>query len=526
MKKVILIFILLNLSIAYGEIVDLDELHTYDMLYENAEELVDKYPKILKLVKLGQTSDDRLVFVMILSDSVHNSLRLKEGYVDKMHYFFEGGIHARENPGPILLLKTIELYCEDYYDDNKVPDFNVKKILKSHVLHFIPITNPDGYDLATSGIESIGSESQKILSTLYDQRYDQYKSNVNGVDINRNFPGDYYDVSKEKWQDIWNKVHNNFRSYKPSSSFYPGPYAGSEIETQLLMDYSLKYDFRSYISYHSKGMVIYYNKWMLSQKHNQMTLRLANVISNYSQYDLIHNSKYEASSGYLTDYTAMRTLKPSITVESVWWKRTLPVNETVIKASFEELKYLPLYVVKQGEKEGYFKYKWYLEGKYVRDFEEYVYAKAMKDRFGGQVLIYEGTPKVYSDFDKNLVTRQEFIELIMTDSPSEKLSKPFYDCDNQDVLRARALGYISGYGNYFRPHDYITYEEVYVILAKVFYPDYKLTQDYSLTLKTKWVLESIKILFENEVLDLRGVSLGRITLYELKAFLETIKSGG
>jgi hypothetical protein len=52
------------------------------------------------------------------------------------------------------------------------------------------------------------------------------RQNANGVDLNRNFPTPNWSVNANKY---WAKTGNNVRRY-------PGPNAGSEVESQLLMD--------------------------------------------------------------------------------------------------------------------------------------------------------------------------------------------------------------------------------------------------------------------------------------------------
>jgi hypothetical protein len=52
------------------------------------------------------------------------------------------------------------------------------------------------------------------------------RQNANGVDLNRNFPTPNWNVNANNY---WAKTGNNIRRY-------PGPNAGSEVESQLLMD--------------------------------------------------------------------------------------------------------------------------------------------------------------------------------------------------------------------------------------------------------------------------------------------------
>ena len=521
MKKIIVLFLVLLSSVTFGE--DIDNLYTAETLYEKILSLEKQYPGIIKVVNLGYSTDGRPIYAVVMTEKVHITMRVSEGYVEKMHFLVESGIHSRENPGPNIIVNMIETYAKDYYDDTVIPEYNLHEILGENVLHFIPLSNPDGYNLSNRGLYTISKENQNKLLSFRDQDFRNYKSNIRGVDLNRNFPGYYYDIELERWRDIWNMIHNDYTSYRPGGAFYFGTYAGSEVETSILMDYLLDYDFRNYLSFHSKGEVIYYDKWMLSEKHNQDAARLASKISFETDYNMIESSRYTSSSGYLTDFTAMNTLKPSLTIETIHWSETLPVTTAVVNKAYMEVKNVPLIAVDEGNKVGYFDYKWYIDGRYVRDFEEDIYAKAFFEEYGGTVLKYEGRPRLFLNENMNKVTRldliKEVMEVLQVDS---ELGEAYLDCDDEVVRKARALGIISDQ-DYFRPNEYATHEEAYVVLKQAFYNNYKLKTDYKVEIGTLWAIEAIKILHENNIIDYERLMVGRITLGELRGYLLIIE---
>ncbi|MCH4888628.1 hypothetical protein EZV73_13630 [Acidaminobacter sp. JC074] len=520
MRKIIAIFLLVLSSVTFAE--DIDKLYTAETLYDQVISLENKYPEIIKVVHLGQSTDGRPIYAVVMTENVHITMRVSEGYVEKMHFLVESGIHSRENPGPNLMVKMIEDYAKDYYDDSVIEDYNLKELLSSNVLHIIPLSNPDGYNLSNRGLYTISKENQNLLLSFRDQDFRNYKSNIRGVDLNRNFPGYYYDVDLERWRDIWNMIHNEYTSYRPGGAFYFGTHAGSEVETKLMMDYFLDYDFRNYLSFHSKGEVIYYDKWMLSDNHNKHASNLAYKIALETGYDMVASSRYTSSSGYSTDFVAMNTLKPSLTVETVHWKQTLPVTTSVVNRAYDQVKHVPLIAMKEGNRVGYFDYKWYLDGRYVRDFEDQVYAKAFYDEYGGMVLKYEGRPRLFLNENMNKVTRLEMIQEVMA-LVSDKVvpGQAYLDCDDLSVRKARTLGIISDQ-DYFRPDDYATHEETYVVLKQAFYDDYVLSNDHQVNIRAFWAVEAIKILHENNIIDYDRLLVGRITLGELRGYLVII----
>lgn len=504
MKKIVLIFLLLG-AISFGEdVVDLKMPNSAETIYEKALSLEARYPSIIQVVSLGYSTAGRPIYAVVMSDQVEQTMLYSEGYVEKMHYLVETGIHSRENPGPVLILKMIEDYAKDYENDQVIPDYNVKEMLKKHVIHFIPLSNPDGYNLANRGLYTIEEPFRSNLLSFEDQDFRNYKSNVNGVDLNRNFPNEFYDIKQKRWRDLWRLFTNDFMSYEPSGAYYFGPYAGSEVETNLLMTYLLKYDFRNYVSFHSKGQIVYHYKWMLSDLHNERTKQLAEKVTTLTGYDLGKGSKETTSSGYLTDFTAMNTLKPSITVETIYWKETLPVTTDLIMEAYEEVKYVPLLAVEDGDLTGYFPYKWYKNGQYVRDFEEGVYARAFVKAFGGELQFYRGQPKRFLNPLLNKVTRREMIHEIMAYLDAHDLIlTPYLDCDDQLVLKARSLGIIDETA-YFYPEQLVTRQEAVSIILKAF-PN-----------------SSLEILSKHLTVDYKGYKMGRITLGELKGVLALI----
>lgn len=534
MKKylIMLVIIILFTNISFaaddiglsGDLIDLNADYSADDIYHNAMLLQKKYPEIIKVVDLGNSLDNRKIFSIIMSEKIKPTMYSKFSYVDKMHFLVESGTHGRENVGPNVIMKSIETYAKDYYDDSVIAEYNLSEILKNNVIHFVPLVNPDGYDLTTKGISSISPGFRDELRSFGDWNFSNYKSNLNGVDINRNYPGYYFDVKLGKWRDIWNMIHNEYRSFIPGEAFYFGPYAGSEIETQIMMDYLLKYDFRNYLSYHNRGEVIYWNGWMLSDQFNLRAKELSKKAEELTGYHIEDTTVTSSSSGYMSDYVPMNTLKPAITIELNDSKIKLPASPEYFLEPYNKTVLLPLSFVEIGRLTGYFKYKWYKDGIYIRDFEEKIYSDAFTKEYGGTIIESEGKPKLYSNENLNKISRLEFTKLVMSklEYNIDDVFYEFDDCSDSDVLKARSLGIISGYNNKFRPNDYLSHEELYVIFHKSFYPDYKLQNAINVNLSNSWAIESFFVLVENDILDYSNLKMGIATLGEANKIMNDI----
>jgi len=454
---------------AYGEedIVELVDDYTAEDIYHKAQELVETYPDILKMEVLGYSQGNQPIFVLHLTEK---PLELDQAYVDKMHFFIEGGIHSRENVGPVMLLRIVETYAQDYYDDQVLDHVSLRTYLAENVIHILPLTNPDGYNLANFGPLALDWQSREKIKNIDIVNYRDLKANLSGVDINRNFPGLYYDIEEEAFVDVWSKKVDQYVSYSPSSAFYYGPYAGSELETRILMDYILRYDFRNYLSFHSRGEIIYYHRWMLSDLHNQRSTELGLAISRGrgNGYDLFSNGT-DSGSGYMTDYASMLTLKPSLTIETVPPGYRLPTSEHFINKAYKENLYVILQAVDHSRSLGYYPYRLYVDGKYIRDYEESVYAYAMADHFGGIIYEAEGQPEWDLPRHMRNFTRLQMLKYIRVLKSFEAVEEVISFKDTEDYLANQFLnlGLVTGDGEHFRPYDLAKSEEVYVLLARV-----------------------------------------------------------
>ncbi len=524
MRKIltaIIIFIILIQPIKIYGVVSLWADYDAEAFAILARELESKYPDIIKVTTIGHSTDHREITAIILTANVLDMEENDDFYTDKLHYLIEGGLHSRENVSTPMLLKIIESYAVDYYMPEYLMDVEMKDLLDQVVFHFIPLSNPDGYDLANVGLNSISEPYKSYLQTMPSDNYSNYKSNVNGVDLNRNFPGLYYDLSEGMFKDIWNKKHKYYRSFVPGSAFYFGETSGSEVETQVLMDYLLKYDFRNYLSFHSRGEVLYWKRAMLDVGFNHRSEALAGQIADYTGYDKDQDA-YQASSGYMMDFTAMQTLKPSITIETVHHRYTLPTTKENITKAYMENLLVPVIAAREGIRTGYFDYKLYIDHVYVRDYPTEAYGQAWAKETGGVLHTYKGQPIRELSDDHQALSRKDVVHLIMKDiHVDEKVTlESFDDTDDVKLLQARHLGIINGFNNKFNPDGMATHQGTYVMLYNTFFTNQLSTNNYDY--KIYWASDAVNVLLENHIISEDEIRVGPILKDELLMFLDRV----
>ncbi|GHT54367.1 hypothetical protein AGMMS49982_18960 [Bacteroidia bacterium] len=175
-----------NGDFEYSE-MDLTQHFTYELLEERLLNLVNS-PHV-RLVEMGLSTRGRSIYMLVLG---HGDIVIAK----------EGGTHSRETFNTFALVKQVEDYVNSL-DTNAIRRRNLEEV----TVLIAVCTNPDGLE-----------------DMLRHPRHFANKTNMNGVDINRNFfasisGGLAHGVTK--CATIVNKPGN----------FYAGKHLGSEIET-------------------------------------------------------------------------------------------------------------------------------------------------------------------------------------------------------------------------------------------------------------------------------------------------------
>jgi len=193
-------------------------------------------------------------------------------------------IHAREYITSYLALLEIERAIKNY---------------KFGTIYFVPVANPDGVALCMDGIKSVEDEKKQkaLLDINKSQDFSLWKANINAVDLNVNFPA------------LWGQGAENTKI--EGGANFIGKDAGSEKETQNLMQltYRVKPDLT--VSYHSKGEVIYYEFYQNARRLKRDKL-IAIKLAKWTGYTLL---PLGASSGGYKDWCIQEFKIPSFTIE-------------------------------------------------------------------------------------------------------------------------------------------------------------------------------------------------------------------
>lgn len=385
--------------------------YSSDNLYAAAIKLVKEYPDLLQLEVLGKSTDGNPMYVIRFAKNVNQMTNAE--LQTKNNIMVSGGLHAKEVANPVFILKTIEDYAKDYQNNAHLNTVDVRKTLDTTVYHFMPLCNPDGFDLVKYGVKSINTPSVKayFLKNVKAKDYSLYKANLRGVDLNRNFENIYYEPQTDSWKDRYNSTNPSQIKYSPSDRFYSGE-IGEEIETKIISGYYLKYNFRVYLSYHSQGKIVYSGTRFLDSEFNELASKYQKLAMAVTGYRAVKESAGEVPAwGYESGYVGYNAYKPLVTIETLT-KITDPRDAKTYGKEYNNHKLykLPSAFAELAQNENYSGVKLYKDDVYVLDVKNRQYAEALSKKYQLAMVEYQGAPKYnfYSEA-KEVVTFEKMV---------------------------------------------------------------------------------------------------------------------
>lgn len=278
----------IQVDAASDRIVDPYQAYSYEAMLEDATELQLLYPELIRLKSIGQSVEGRDLLLIEFGNGERN-------------IFLNGATHAREYITTSYLMYMIEEYADAYVNGGMYNNYNVEEILGGVTFSILPMVNPDGVNLVQNGLYSAQDyvSVAKIPIYRYDREgYVSWKANINGVDLNRNYP--------RNW-------HVDRTVSGPSSSMFKGYAPLSEPESMAIMRYLYSNMSWAYISFHSQGEGLYGwsdpNEWY-SEQLNSMVTRIMEE-SGFRKQSGTSDNNY----GTFGDHIRAFFHKPTLTIE-------------------------------------------------------------------------------------------------------------------------------------------------------------------------------------------------------------------
>jgi hypothetical protein len=185
------------------------------------------HKRVAKLQVVGTTLQGREIIAVRLTQEFKGKKKLKRKEISKRPAtLYQGTTHAREWISTEVTLRLLEDFATN------------KKLLRKNQLWFVPVVNPDGYQYTFDG-------ERLWRKNMRDNDGDGQITNLDGVDINRNYP------------DHWN-YDDEGSSAEISSQTFRGIGPASEPETEANIKFVRRIHPQMVISYHSYGPLILY----------------------------------------------------------------------------------------------------------------------------------------------------------------------------------------------------------------------------------------------------------------------------
>lgn len=311
-------------------VVDTDTaLYTYGMMLDDIATLCAKYSECLTDNIIGYSADKREIHEIILGNP--NAPK---------HIMAQAGIHGREYMNSQLVMKMLEYYAQ-FYETGSFEGVLYKDIFDEVAFHVVTMSNPDGVTISQLGVEALNNTAladivyecyERDKQTLvyekengtYDNWADYYKqgyrkksgervitfeeyqkiwkANARGVDLNNNFDAD--------WENIDLKKQPAFGSYKGES-------AVSESESKALVELAESHDYECFLSYHSRGQLIYYDVAGNTPENSKASTEFVNLLSSWIKYRPVSTvGARNVNLGGFGDWVQLKLQKPSVTIES------------------------------------------------------------------------------------------------------------------------------------------------------------------------------------------------------------------
>lgn len=263
-----------------------------------------RYPN-LELSSIGNSVMGRSIYSMKIGNS-------------SKEVFYNASHHANEWITTPLLLSFAEEYLKSYSTGGMIHTYNASYLYNLTSLYIVPLVNPDGVDLVNNAIDSESSyytEAQTISERYPNISFpDGWKANINGVDLNLNYPAYWEEAQKIKFAQGFTT---------PAPRDFVGEAPLSAVESKAVYDFTLAHNFRLTLSYHTQGEVIY---WKFLDFNPEGSYDIALKFQRSSGYEVLTTPVSSGYAGY-KDWFILNYNLPGYTIEAGRGINPLPITQ-------------------------------------------------------------------------------------------------------------------------------------------------------------------------------------------------------
>ncbi|MCT4598205.1 MAG: M14 family metallopeptidase [Vallitalea sp.] len=274
--------------------------YTYDIMKNNIYALSKRYP-FMKYESIGKSIDGRELYKIIVGKGSNNVI-------------YNGSHHGNEWITSLLLMKWIEVFLEVYSRKGSIRGYNLEDIFNYATISIVPMVNPDGVELVINGIKNIKTNTDKLIKWNNGNEFSNWKANINGVDLNRN-----YNAGWKKYKQLEKEWGIN----GPGPYLYSGSAPESESESRSMANLTRNIVTRLVLAYHSQGEEIF---WQYGNLQPDISIKIGKEFAEVSGYNLASESLQQSLAGY-KDWFIQDYKKPGYTIEVGKGINPLPIEQ-------------------------------------------------------------------------------------------------------------------------------------------------------------------------------------------------------
>ena len=285
-------------------IVKTDVPMTYDLCEEAILKLVAKYG-FLRTEVLTETAGGRNVRTLVIGNGPRKVI-------------YSGAWHANEWITAPLLLKFVEEFAEALMAGSKIAGVDAGDLAAKVTIYTVPMVNPDGVDLVTGDIrpgQDAYENAERIAKGFPAIPFPQgWKANLNGVDLNLQFPAGWLRAREIKFLQGFNR---------PAPRDYVGRAPLTQREAKAMAGYTEYIDPDLVLAYHTQGKEIY---WSFMDYEVPGARELGEKLARVSGYTLSEPAPNSSYAGY-KDWFIKEFRRPGYTIEAGSGTNPLPIGQ-------------------------------------------------------------------------------------------------------------------------------------------------------------------------------------------------------
>ncbi len=169
---------LIEMATTVSEMSNWDKYPTYQVYVDMMNKFATDYPNLCKVEKIGTSVNGRDILAVKISDNVSTEEAEPE-------FFYSSTLHGDETAGFVLMLRYIDYLLSNYATDN-----DIKNMVDNIEIYINPNANPDGTYRTDDNTVS-----------------DATRGNINGTNLNANYPNPESTPTKQKETEEMIKFH-------------------------------------------------------------------------------------------------------------------------------------------------------------------------------------------------------------------------------------------------------------------------------------------------------------------------------